>query len=392
MTTKYPKLLLVIGNKQFDFGDEIVIEEELKSTFMKVSFNLPFFETSNFSTKQIKRYDVAQIYFNFFTNAFDRQNANIDSMIKIFDGYVHNIPVSESKGTGIKYNSVTLRSAIALMYERSATIAFYTGNLNFILDQAIQQTNFTQYVNQVLVDPNIGSNLIFKIENSTFFGEVLDGIKQKYAVQIFQTGNKDLYFQFPSSFNGEDVTTFPYDMKVNCFNMNYGDLTQKIDTVIVVGLNCLGIAFDPIAYQLKNGVSPDELSGTVVPDKNLLNPRLIYRRDVFDEETAQRIARETLLELAQNYTISFDGEFFPEQRVGQRFVIQNSQVLDESQKWIIKRRTITYQKSGAIKCNITGYANSIGDFPTDIALDSSGIFDVDILSLQNREVNSTTLH
>ena len=72
------------------------------------------------------------------------------------------------------------------------------------------------------------------------------------------------------------------------------------------------------------------------------------------------------------------------------FVVKNSKKINEFQKWIIKKRTVSISKSGLI-CNIIAYSNSIQDLPEDILLSSTGVLDTDVLALTDREIIATVL-
>jgi len=181
---------------------------------------------------------------------------------------------------------------------------------------------------------------------------------------------------------------YEYDLLNNVFDIDYGDITQRVDSVVVLGLNCVGVAFDPIAYRLKNGIENEDFT----PDKNKLAPLYIIRRDVQNIETAQRIAREKLVELAKNYAITLSVVYSPEQFVGDAFNILNSQIIPPTQIWFIKSREVSISKDGGVTCSIVGYSNSVSDFPKDILLSSTGILDTDILELTDREINEVVLH
>ena len=286
------------------------------------------------------------------------------------------------------YNGLTFKSLIALAWERSAQIPFTSLPVIDILNQGLEYTDLESYITVIKYDENIPSWFLPKIDSTVYFGNVLEQIKNKYAIQIYQEGNGALVIKQPSSFFDGARTVYQYDLETNIFNIDYGDITQRVDSVCVLGLGCVGIAFDPISYQLKLGQTPS--GETIIPDSSKLNPLFIIRRDLSDREACQLLARQKLVELAKNYALNFTCIFEPSQSIGSMFVIKNSSKIDENQKWIIKKRTINISKDN-ISCNIVAYSNSIEDLPENILLSNTGVLDTDILDIPDRELITTVL-
>jgi len=407
--TKYPKHFLIIRDQVFDIGNDINIDEDMDNVFSVGSFTLPHFSTNTWTTKNLRKYDRVQIYYGEFLTANERNLATVDRCKKIFDGYIDSTPLSESKTEGIQWNGIGIKSSLALIYERTMTTPIYSGNLKTILIRALTETSLLDYIDYFEIDTNITDNLVLNIQGDKYVGKVLDQIKEKYAIQIFQKPDSGLRFQFPSSFNllGQTLNKYfsngnvtqvtdqenawVYDLNSNVFNIDYGDLTQRVDTVIVYGLNTTGVAFDPIAYQLKQGVSVDDLQENITPVKENLNAFQIFRRDIQDEESCQRIASEKLIEFAKNYGITLNVMFNVDEKVGDRFIVTNSEKISPTQLWTIKSRKVSISKEGAVKCSIVGYSNSVKDIPSGVLLGSSGILDTDILNITDRIPSTTEL-
>ena len=386
--TKYPGHKLVIKDQVYNIGNNISLVEDLSTIIITGSLDLPNVTFDSWSTAGLRKYDAISIYFKYFDSDIERQNATKESMDLIFTGYIDTLPISEDKSSGLNYNGMTFKSSLGLAWERTSQIPFETLPVLDIINTAFEQTDLAAFVSHIYYDGEIPNYLSPKIDSTHFFGNVLEQIRDKYAIQIYQTGKGDLYIRRPSYFYNSSLTVFEYDIQENVFNIDYGDITQKVDSVCVLGSNCAGIAFDPIAYQLRLGVTPT--GETIVPDGDKLNPLYLNRRDFYSPEDCQKFAREKLVELAKNYAISFDTIYQTDQNIGDMFVIKNSSVIDENQKWIIKSRTITISKD-SIKCNIVGYSNSIQDLPENILLSATGVLDTDILNLKNRDVIETVL-
>lgn len=377
-----------------DIGNNITIEEDMNKTYNTATLELPALQKevqgSVLDTIDFKRFDIFRIYFNYFNTRAEAEAASKDDLDLIFDGYVDETPLMENKMSGLIYSDLGLKSTAGLMYEVSSVIPFYNSNLQFILETA--QDYSSTYVNGWTIDPNISLTWVFKVNGKNYLGEVFDEMRKNYAIQVYQLPNGYMNISVPSSFDNNYDQTWVMNLEENVFDVNYGNVAQKVDCIIVLGLNCIGIAFDPIAYQLKQGVTEDDLDIDITPTKSLLNPIFISRRDLTNEEDCQRVAREKLLEMAKNYVITLECKYEPDMTVGSPFVIINSQKVNSNQVWFVKHRTIKFDKEGGIIMIIKGFSNSITDFPEDIVLSPEGMFDTDILELSSKITSVTQLH
>jgi hypothetical protein len=410
---KYPKHLIVFGNASnafqgnrtlstgevvrnyvatvADIGNNITIEEDLDKTYNEASLDLPAIRNEFFNTIDFKRFDVFKIYFKYFNTKEEADAATVDNLDLIFDGYIESTPMSESKMDGLNYNSLGLRSTAGLFYETNSPVRFFDGTLQTIIDTIIQYSVSTYFLTGLEVDSNISQNWVFKVGTTHFIGEVFDNIRKNYALKIFQKSNGVLKIQLPSSF-GSHFNPWIMDVLNNVFEIDYGDVSQNLDSVVVIGTNCIGVAFDPITYQLKNGVLRENLVSSIIPDNRLLNPKVVVRRDLFNSEDCQRVARELLLEIAKNYVITIKALYEPGVQLNDVFIVNNSKKILNNQLWIVKHKTVEINKDGAATMTIKGYSNSLVEFPEDILISATGILDTDILELTDRVINATELH
>ena len=410
---KYPKHLIVFGNasnafqgtrtlstgeviKNYaatvaDIGNNITITEDIKKTYNEATIDLPAIQNEFFNTIDMKRFDVFKIYFKYFDNKEDAEAAGVDDLDLIFDGYVESTPMTESKTEGLVYNGLRLKSTAGLFYETNSPVKFFDGTINTIMEAVQQYGVSTYFLTGLEIDPNISANWVLKVGTNNFLGEVFDNIRKSYSINIYQESDGNLRIRLPSSFS-EFQNPWIMDLLTNAFEVDYGDVSQNTDSIIIVGTNCVGVAFDPITYQLKNGVLRENLVSSIVPNNRLLNPRVIVRRDLYNTEDCQRVARETLLEVAKNYVISVKCLYDPEIQLGDTFIINNSRKVFNTQIWIVKSKTINISKDGAATLDIKGYSNCLVDFPEDILISATGILDTDILELTDRVVSATELH
>lgn len=379
---KYSKHYIQIADFTYDIGDSISLDEELKRTFQTMSLTLPYITTEQWNTTGIKRYDVIKLYYKEFNTAYEAEQATVADCDLIFDGYISEIEKPNfNKTTGRSIN-LQCKTTMGLSYERSTQIKFFNANISTFLEKALNETNLFDSIPQIYVQ-GLSDNLILKIDSTTFFGNVVDNIREKYVFNAFQNRTGELYIKTPFYMSQQTTNTRIYDLETNIFDFNDGSASSKSDCIIVLGTECIGIAFDPISYQLKNGIT----DSVTTPDLNLLNPEYIFRRDIFNQEEAQEVARNVLLERAKNYTISFDTIFDPTLKPGEPFLIRNVDTIPENQTWITKKITTTLGKSEK-KSTIVAYSHSLSDFPEDILLSPSGLLDTDILGVREK-VDST---
>jgi hypothetical protein len=376
---KYPKHLLVIKDKVMNIGNNITIEEDIDASYITMTFELPYIKTDNFDTTDIKKYDNCELYFAWFNSTDERDAANTEDMHKVITGYIDSFTRSESKDTGIVYN-ITVKSTWGLAYERSSEIKYFTGTIPTIIDHAIQNSSLAQYIHDIDIR-GISENLVINVDSSIYLGEVFKKMSEDYIFKVYQINDGTLRVWTPTYFISNNNNVHQYDLTQNVFNIDYGDGQNNIDCVIVYGTNVSGVAFDPIAYMLKNQSEVIPTPQTI--DQGKLNPLKIERRDLYSEEDCQKVAREKLVELARNYTITLTVDYDPTHQLGDMFVIKNSKIVPEEQKWIIKKRTVTISKED-ISCSIVAYSNSVTDFPDDILISSTGILDTDMLEITDK--------
>lgn len=391
---KYPKHLVVIRDKEYDLGNGFTIEYDLDNLYINCSFNFPYIKSSSdvngvttqWDTTDLHKYDAVKIYADIFDNEIDRNNSTSSNMTKIFDGYIDGQPLQLSKDSGWQFQ-IKCKSRMGLSYERSIAAKFYSGNIQTFFSRALNESGLSTWISNFVIS-GISPFFQVKLDSTQYFGKVLEQMKDKYAIHVFEDGENSLHVETPYFLSQQgSVEAYEYDIEDNVFDIDFGDKTNRVDTVIVVGSNAIGVAFDPIAYQLKYGTSVNDLQSSISPDPSKLNVRYIYRRDLFSQEDCQEIARNKLVEFAKNNTITFKTIFQPQQKVGEPFIVKNADKIPDTQLWTIKKITVTIS-NGDISSSIVGYSNSVVEFPEDILLSSTGILDTDILEVTDKVESS----
>jgi len=382
---KYPKHLIVIKNKSYNLGNDIVIEEDLDILYQTANFSFPYYDNNKQGLKIFNRYDNVQIYFKFFDTAAERENATVDDLQRIFTGYINRMEVSQNKSGGYNYN-LYCRSTAAFAYEISDITKIQSNYMKKIIEDSITDSELSKYITNV-DSTGWSDDFVIQVTPELYIGKVFDQIKSDYAIHIFQSGDGTLNIRSPFYLIKQDegTNTKVYDLTKNVFSISYGEITNDVETVVVVGAvaGAVGVAFDPISYQLKTGVPKEELKSTVVPIPTLQNPLWIMRRDLLNSVDCQLAAQNKIVELAKNYQISFDCEYDPSVMISTPFLINNSAIISNRQQWITKKRTINISKSN-IKCTITGYSNSVTDIPDKYTIGTLGILSTNYLKIEQK--------
>jgi hypothetical protein len=158
------------------------------------------------------------------------------------------------------------------------------------------------------------------------------------------------------------------------FEIDYGDLTNHYNAVVVLGRPPVyGVAVDPIAVQNNGGH---------------INYIVHENRYLVSDEDCQQVARDKLLEISKNYVVTIKTKFHPEFMVGQPFTIIDNDRFDGTQTLIIKKYSFSIDKED-VSCTIQGYANTPQMLPEKLVLEPTGVMDVDILQIRDKELDVT---
>lgn len=379
-------------------------EYDMDAMWGTLTFNLPYLlpgqknvtQSGVLDVTRLKKYDTVRLYYD-----------ELDTLItpirpsdlkQVFYGYIDNIKLAKRKDD-ITYE-ISALGTLALARERNLIFERKQGFLQNIIigsaspqgtlnadDIGILQLGFgaqtTAIIPQVdFLDVDVNT-LVINIEGGKNLGDVLKQITEKYAVIIHQIGDGTLmvmtpFFLLNSRNNATlNVNGWEFELGVNVFELDYGDLSNNINSVVVKGYPpSVGVAIDPVMVQLNAG------SG-VTPQPEHYNYLVFELRDLVSIEDCQKVARQKLLEIARNYSVSFRTKFKPEFQIGQPFTLTDNDRFNTNQIWILKKFTFNLSKDDA-SATITGYAHALDMFPEDIVIDPTGIADVDVLELKDK--------
>jgi hypothetical protein len=379
-------------------------EFDIDNLWGTLSFSLPYLlpgqknvtTTGVLDITRLKKFDTVKLYYDEIENTISPVRPG--NLVNVFYGFIDSIKLVKSKDS-IDY-SISALGTLGLSNDKNLLFERKTGELqNLIIGSATSQGTldpndigllqlaFGAQTGDIVPEVafiDIDANTLFvNLQGGKKLGDVLKEIRDKYAVIIHQTGNGTLQVFTPffllSSRGSQYLNAYgwQFELGVNAYNMDYGDLTNAINSVVVLGLGgVVGVAVDPIMVQLNAG------SGNPITQANY-NYLVFEQRDLQGVEECQKVARQKLLEITRNFTITFKTKYDPRFAVGQPFTINDNDRFNNDQVFIIKKFSFTINKDD-ISCDITGFANTLDQFPEDIVLDSTGIADVDQLEIRNK--------
>lgn len=360
-----------------------------------MSFSLPYVKfaerNSSVDLTNLKKGDTAKLYFNDFDE--DPGIISINNLKLVFDGVIDSIRLTKQKGN-YTYAIQCLGSlgiGNTRKLERATNeINGPTNLVNTLLQLCGLQEGEIATANSIEAGLNLfpesivrswdtdANTLFMKTTGGNSLMEELKTMRKNYAIIIHQSGDGYINIITPTQLlsqpDGLSLNAWEFRLNENIWELNYGDLTSDINSVICIGRPpIVGYAVDPIAVQLLAGNNP------VGPEHYRYIS--IERRDIISEEDAETVAKNMLLEIMRNYTIQFKSLFNPEFMIGQPVTVYDDDKYPDGRIFFIKRYEVTISKTD-VSCDIIAYANSLTVLPEEIVLDSTGIADVDVLDVQ----------
>jgi len=370
-----------------------------------LTFSLPYLlpgqknvSEQDIDLTRLKKYDTVQLYFREYGEGEVVPNTTIpEDLDLIFYGFIKSIKLAKGKDS-IPYE-IEAHGTLGLAEERTLVFERKEGELQNLLvgstlgtelnpdDIGVLQLAFSSQTNEIIprvefrdVDAN---TLFVKINSAKNLKDVLSNIKENYALIIHQLGDGTLLVLTPFyllSAREDDflnVNSWSFELGTNAYELDYGDLTNNINSVVVLGFYPhFGMAVDPVMVQLNAGAGN-------TPGPESYNYLTFENRDITSDEDCQKVARQKLLEITRNYAIKFRTKFDPAMHIGQPFTINDNDRFTTNQVWIIKTLEWTISKDD-VSAQITGYANSLDTFPEDIVISNTGIADVDALEIREK--------
>ena len=409
--TTYHKILMRIGSGDnslvTDLANEVNLKFDSDAYGGVATFMLPYTVSTvggeTFDTTKLRKEDTVQIGFKEYDSFPQAQVAQFDDLDLIFDGYIDNIQLSKNK-TAIPYQ-ITAFGTLLLINERSLIYQVHSdilvdqradGQLTGVIPWVLQNTGLQQgplgaadvqvdtdiipQSKMRLIDTSL-NQFVVSVEGGTQGKEVFKKIKEKYAVTIHQSGDGFVNiitpsFLLSSSSGLLEVDTWQFEVGVNAFDIDYGDLTNKINSYVVIGFPPnVGMAIDVIALNLKTrgrDVKPQDYNYLVEKNYNL--------RSQID---CNRVAREKLLEKERSNITSFRTKFDPRFMIFQPLQIKDNDRYTGEEIFFIKSYEVTLTK-GDVSCVINAFNHSLDVLPEEIVLSDTGIADIDVLEIRTK--------
>lgn len=388
-------------------------EFDIDNLWGTLTFNLPYLLPGQKSVSQagtldltrLKKYDTANLFFGEFERNLDSVTTTTNGMSKVFHGYVDSIRLVKNKD-GFDYE-ISALGTMALAGERNLAFNRKSGEFKNLLaggpiqvvgqtgeilnqdDIGLLQLTFGSELNRIIPEVefvDIDTDTLFvNVDGGENLKEVLSQIRDNYAIIIHQNPNGTLtsftpFFLLQARSNVQSFgisNAWTFELAVNIFNLDYGDLSSNINSVVVLGYPpAFGMAVDPIAVQLNAG------SGNAVTQSNY-NYEIRENRNLTSDLDCEKTARNILLDKQRNYSVTFKTKFDPRYRVGQPVVINDNDRFNAGQLWIIKKFAYNISKED-VSCDITVFTNSLTVFPENIVIEPTGIADIGALELRDK--------
>jgi len=394
-------------------------EFDIDSLGGTMNFNLPYILENQLgpvslliNITRLKKFDTVRLYFGEFDKDFEikgnddasltapRQTASGipggDGLIKVFDGFIENVRLSKTKDA-IDYEISAAGTVSLANYRNVEYRKTSEGGMAAIIREILDISNLGRvkddngdFIKLRDVDGSVirddDGNVKFKevvpfeadvaedflpvsIAGGTTTAEFLLQLRRKYAIILHQGGDGILRLQTSTFFANQStdvVLTYNID-EGDVFELNYGDLTNNYNAVVVFGFPPdVGVALDAVAVQNNQGN---------------VNYLTFDNRSIKGIENCEEVARQKLLELERNFSISFKTRFIPTLRIGQAFSLRDNDRFTGFERWIIKKFSFVIDK-GDVSATITGYTHSLTLLPSNIVLSNTGVADIDILRLR----------
>ncbi len=396
----FVKQIMLIGSGdnsiQTELASGINMEFDMDELTGTISFSLPYYKVSTESgvldLTKFKKGDTIQLYYNTFESDPGPDVALSDLKL-VFDGVLNTINKPKSKDSRIQ--SMTGLGTLGIGNDRTLErktneVSGPVNAVNTILQLAGLQAgdvatteniavNDIFPVSKIRVFDTDVENLFIKLAGGNSMMEELKNITKKYAIKITQSGDGYINIITPSMLlsrpEGLNIQAWEFRTDENVWEVDFGEVNNNINCVVVLGRPpIVGYAVDPIGVQLAAG------SG-VTPGPQHYRYLSIERRDIVSEEDAEKVAKNELLNILKNYTISFKTLYNPDFMVGQALTLYDDDEYPDGAIFFIKKFSVTIDKSD-VSCAIEAFANSLTLFPEDIVIESTGIADVDVLDVQ----------
>ena len=316
----------------------------------------------------------------------------------IFDGFLDQIKLSKAK-ENIEYRLIALGTlGMAnyrnMEYEKQSGALFDPDTGGGLIPQMLQVAGLQKgYENITPVPQNIIpldkiqfiDTSISTFEVSTDGGvnlkEALESIRKKYGLIIHQGPDgvvqilTPLFLLNARGNSSLDVNAWSFSLdEGTLFEIDYGDLTNQYNAVVVLGANTSqGVAVDVAAVENNGGN---------------VNYLIHENRDLASDEDCERVAKEKLLEISKNFIVTVKTKFQPEFRVCQPIRFVDHDRFTGNELFLIKKFTFRIDKND-VSCQVIGFCNSITLIPEDVVLESAGVLDMAGLGIKEKETDVT---
>lgn len=348
--------------------------------------------TEGVDLNNLRKFDTVELFFNMYEEdpgeLVEDSDGNIvvsatgELVPQVFDGFIDDIRLTKTK-SDINY-SLQCMGTLGLSNYRQTAYNITSGEIFQVLKSVWDGSGLEEVIpfeTDVIAFDIEEDNLFVKSSGGKDTKRLLMSIVDKYVVIIHQRGDGKVMVLTPfyllSAQDDEILNVNSWEFSLingTIWDLDYGSLTSIANAVVVIGdPPSVGVAVDTEAVSLNNGV---------------VNYQIFENRTAVGEENCQQIARNKLLEMERNNTVTFKTIFQPEFTIGQPFTIVDGDRFTGNEIFFIKKYAFTIAKND-VSCTVTGYNHSLTTLPEDIVISNTGVADVDVLGLREKIIDTT---
>lgn len=361
---------IFIGEAEFDNGDNLNYSYDLDSISNTGTIDMPFDEIYY----SLNKFTPIQIYLG----EVDSINYNLNDLTKIWDGYIMNIGIIDSKTNP------------SIQLEFADKLQFFNINQPVRPSMAGLLTEYVNVLKQAYSESDV--NLPFEIKIDAFENVIVKPRKELNTIQQFETirektviyidyipWDNTLIFKTPQyiQYVANGVSEAWQFNKSNIMKeLKINSTTNMVTSVVYVGLGGRkGVAIDFLA--LSSG--------------NTFREERYYAGWSSNVQELEKLAREKLLERARNNTVSFHTIVTNDTlkiRPGDLVQISDTRFLN-GQIFIVKNLDYNISKQGDVILNITAYASVLSSIPEGFITKDYNVTDIDTVREQTDKVTET---
>jgi hypothetical protein len=279
-------LSVYIGDKKIDDVLSVSIQRNLDYVVGTATITLPYHKKFQF-----KRWDAIKIYYG-------------DKIL--MNGFLTDRRVSLSRHDA----SITLRAedAIGIAKFRNIKWDYDKGYLSQRLVDIFYRLN--PWLSVVPLDIRLYKDVVVNFNSQQSLIDFFRMLKEEMGLWVYSTRDGTVVVQSPSWLFDNEVPAWEFKYGDNIFSIDIQNTLNFIWAVVIVGNRCNGVALDVFTREVIGG---DKTNGI----------EIIQRYDIYDQEEADEVARNILIQRNKEAFVTIDVPFRPDYNLTDYVLIKN---------------------------------------------------------------------